>query len=280
MEKSVSAAPAKKRYPGRPAFRDRDVTGSRTLAAGLKVLQGFTQFEGPASVSDVARYTGMSVTRASRFLGTLAQAGFLQQDLSTGRFELGPATFGLAAFALGRIDGIRLAVDAMRRLTDATSFVSVLCVWGTNGPTVIRGERGTLDVAVRIREGVNLSTVATATGRIFLAHQDTADAQAVIDRDLAAWNARAPRGRRMKRGEVEGLRRQVRADGFAQAEGLRDPMLSAIAVPVFGSFGRLAMSLSLVGTRGAFLPGKDEAAAHLLKAAAKNLSAILGTVPG
>jgi DNA-binding IclR family transcriptional regulator len=224
----------KKSFPGRPASRSPEAAGSRTLATGLSLLKSFMQMKEPASVSEVARYTGMSVTRASRYMGTLALNGFLQQDQQTGKFDLGPAVLELGLHVFGRVDSLKLASDVMQRLTDATKLVSVLCVWGTNGPTVIRGERGQLDIAIRIREGVNLSIVATATGRIFLAYQESADVKSIIDRDLAVWNESAPRNQRLRRRDVEAIRQDVRRSGFARAEGLRVSALSAIAVPVFG----------------------------------------------
>ena len=162
----------KKSFPGRPVSRSPEAAGSRTLATGLSILRSFTQMKGPVSISEVARFSDMSVTRASRYVGTLAQSGFLVQDQKSGKFDLGPAILELGLFAFGRVDSIKLASDVMQRLTDDTRLVSILCVWGTNGPTVIRGERGQLDIAIRIREGINLSTVATATGWIFLAHQE------------------------------------------------------------------------------------------------------------
>jgi DNA-binding IclR family transcriptional regulator len=269
----------KKSFPGRPASRSPEAAGSRTLTTGLSLLKSFMQLKEPASVSEVARHTGMSVTRASRYMGTLALNGFLQQDQRTGRFDLGPAVLELGLHAFGRVDSLKLASDVMQRLTDATKLVSVLCLWGTNGPTVIRGERGELDIAIRIREGVNLSVVATATGRIFLAYQESADVKSIVDRDRAAWNEGVPRSQRLRRRDVDAIRQEVRRAGFARAEGLRVPALSAIAVPVFGSNARLAMSLSLVGTINSFVPDEDGAAAQALKSAARNLSGMLRGIP-
>jgi DNA-binding IclR family transcriptional regulator len=265
--------------PGRPASRSPEASGNRTLRIGLELLQAMARHDVPASVSEVARLTGMSVTRASRYVGTLAAAGFLQQDTNTGKFELGRAALELGITALGRIDGVKLASELMRPLTEATGLVSILCVWGSNGPTAIRWEQGRLDLAIRIREGLHLSTVITAAGRIFLAYHDADELRPILRRDFAAWNKAAPPDQRMTRADVEALRREVTTHGLARAVGLRNPSLAALAAPIFGPQGRLLMSITLVGITNAFDGTYDGIPAQELRTSALKLSRMLGDVP-
>lgn len=262
--------------PGRPPSRSAEEAGNRTLRVGLELLQTLAHRETPANVTEIARLSGMSVTRASRYVGTLAAAGFLQQDPETGKFALGSALMELGLAALGRIDGVKLASEFMRPLTEATGLVSILCVWGSNGPTAIRWEQGRLDLAIRIREGLHLSTVTTAAGRIFLAYHDRDELRPILRRDLQDWNRMAPPDQQLDRPAVEAMRSKITAQGLACAVGLRNPSLAALAAPVFGPGGRLAMSLTLVGMVHAFDASYDSPPARKLQKAAAELSQMLG----
>jgi DNA-binding IclR family transcriptional regulator len=64
------------------------------------------------------------------------------------------------------------------------SRISVLTMWGSNGPTVVRWEAGHLEAAIVTREGVNLSMVTTAAGQVFLAFMEADKIEHHLKRDL------------------------------------------------------------------------------------------------
>jgi DNA-binding IclR family transcriptional regulator len=212
-------------------------------------------------------------------LKSLTQAGFLQQDPSTGRYDIGLASIELGLAATARLDAVRLATDLMRPLTDATGLVSLLSVWGSNGPTVIKTEQGGLETAVRIREGVNLSLPITAVGRIFLAYMPAGEIKPLLQRDVAAWNAAAAKGERLDGAAIAKLQKEVRQHGLSRASGIRNPAVAAVAAPVFGQDGRMAMCLAVTGLIGSFDTSYDAEPAVQLKATAQRLSRMLGGLP-
>jgi DNA-binding IclR family transcriptional regulator len=263
------------RLPGRPTVRSPEEMGNRTMAVGLMVLQTVARMASPPSVSEVAHALGMPAARASRYLSSLTQSGFLRHDALTGRFDLGSAVIELGMLAMARTDAIRLALELMRPLTQETGLVSILYVWGSNGPTAIKWEQGPQYVPIRLREGLNISVLVTAAGRIFLAYHDPGEVRPILQKDLKDWNSRAAPGRKFSMKDVEALKEEVRERGMAQTVALNNPAIAALAAPIFGPEG-LVMVLTTVGVIGSFDPSHTGPAARALKATADKLSAMLG----
>ncbi len=250
--------------------------GNRTIVIGVRLLQAVSRMNGPATLTEIAQRTGMSVSRAYRYLTSLTQTGLLQHELETGKYDLGPAAIELGIAAMARVDAIRLASDIMRELTEQVHLVSILCVWGSNGPTVIKWEQGRLDLAVRIREGLNLPLPITASGRLFMAYLDVGQVQPLLERDIKAWNATAPAKKRLDKKAIEAIRKDVLKHRMACATGLRTPQTAALAAPIFDQDGRLSMTITLVGVIGSFDTAFDGAPAQALRAATDRLSHMLG----
>lgn len=265
------------RLRGRPSSSDSEQAGNRTMLVGLEVLRAVGHMSAPATLTEIARAIGMPVTRTSRYLASLTRADFLRHNPSTGRFELGPAIIELGVRALALMDEVRLATEHMGPLTASTELVSILYVWGSHGPTAIKWEWGPVSVPVRMREGLNVSVVTTAAGRVFLAYLDEAQVRPILKRDLRAWNSSSPKKKFTLNG-ITAMRRQIRRAGMASAEGLSNAALSALAAPVFGPNGQLIMSLALVGAVGTFDTSESGKPAKQLKAVAARLSRMFGGI--
>lgn len=251
------------------------MTGSRTILVGTALLKTIARLPRPATLSEIGRAGGLSASRAHRYLSALVQSEFVQFDVRTGTYSLGPASIELGATALAKLDAIGIASDAMRDLTEATRLVSHICVWGSNGPTVIRWEQGNLEAAIRIREGINLSLLTTSSGRVFLAYLDPKRVAERLARDVEAWNRRADRAERFTPAKIRALAQNVRDHGLACAIGMSNPRVAALSAPIFERDG-LAMSFTLSGIEGSFETRLDGEPARQLKAAAEHVSYRLG----
>jgi DNA-binding IclR family transcriptional regulator len=266
----------KSQLRGRPSTRASKEAGNRTLVTGVELLLALSRMNDPATLTQIAQRTGMQITRAYRYLTALNQTGLLRHDPATGKYDLGPAAIELGMAAMGRLDAVRVASDVMRRLTEEVNLVSILSVWGSNGPTVIKWEQGRLDLSVRIREGLNLPLTISATGRVFLANLEPAETKKLLERDVRAWNAAAPARDKLDRKKLDAIRKEVLRHGLACTLGLRTRHMGALAAPVFEQGGRLAMVIALIGVVGSFDSSHGGIPAGALKAATQRLSRMLG----
>lgn len=272
---NLAVAHGAPRRAGRPSTRSPDAAGVRTLLMGITLLKTIARLPEPANLSEIARRAQLPVSRAHRYLITLVQAGMLAVDPSTGLYTLGPAAVELGVAAMSNTDSLQIATNIMRGLTARTALVSVLTVWGSHGPTVVRWEQGKLEAAVRVREGINLSMLNTAGGQIFLAYLDPRTMAEQLERDLKAFNRAAPTAQRMNAEKIKALQNSIRANGMACVVGVRNPLVAAISAPVFDRSG-LIMSLTLTGIQGAFDTSPEGEPARHMKEAAREISGLLG----
>jgi DNA-binding IclR family transcriptional regulator len=248
--------------------------GIRSIVVGVKLLNTLASLGRPAPLSEIATAAGMSPTRTHRYLLGLAGTRLVEQNPVSGRYDLGPQIVELGVTALGRVDAVRLATDILAGLSERTRLASLICVWGTNGPTVIRWEQADLASAVRIREGRNLSLLRSASGRVFLAYEKAATVEPFVKRELASWSA--AQGKPMSPKQVEALRHEIRRQGLGRNVGEEGGNLAALSAPVFDANGRLALCVTIISSLGSFSPDYDGPEARTLKSAAAELSRRLG----
>jgi DNA-binding IclR family transcriptional regulator len=234
-------------------------------------------FDGPTTLTRIAEASNMLPSRAYRYLRGLCDAGLLEQENSSGRYDLGPETLNLGLAAISRIDPVRQALGALPLLTEETGLASLISVWGSHGPTVIRCEHANLTAPmIRIREGQILPLLQTAAGNLFLAHEArAADADQLV-REMAEWNAVHKGKDRMTARRIEEIKETVGKRGLARAVGLRTPMHANLAVPVFGRDGNMELAITLIGIRGSFDSAYKGVPAEKLLAVARGLSRKLG----
>ena len=258
----------------RKARSPRSAAGNRSVVVGVHLLKTIASLQGPASLGEIAKAAGLSASRTHRFLAGLIQTGLVEQNESTGHYDLGATIVELGLIALGRTDAVKLGSDALVTLTERTGLVSLLSTWGSNGPTLVKWEPGRLQTAVRLREGRNLPLLTTATGRVFLTHMPAGDTRPLLDRELKARNA--VKERALSAVEVEALRNQVLRRGIGQSSGEENPGLTALAAPVFDHEGRIVLVVTLLGILGTFSTEDDGEPARVLKMTADRLSRRLG----
>jgi DNA-binding IclR family transcriptional regulator len=251
-----------------PKTNAAEVTrGNRTILTAIRLLNILARAGGPVALTQVAETSNLSASRAYRYLRSLVDGGLLQQDPDTGRYDLGPGILSLGLAALGRLDPVRQATAILPELTAATGLVSVISVWGSNGPTVIKSEHGLLEAPVRIREGINFPLLSTAAGKVFLAFGEAALVRPLLERELAETKLAAKK--------LDTLRLEVRRRGLAAA--IRERASNAnLAAPVFDRDGKLQLVLTVTGTAGEFDAALDGTPARALKEAADRLSRHLG----
>jgi IclR family acetate operon transcriptional repressor len=237
-----------------------------SVARALALLDELGGAPDGLGVNELARRIGVNASTASRLLATL-EAGRMVERAPGGPYRLGLRLVALADGVLARLDVRDLARPRLRALVDATGETATLSVPGAaEAVTVdfVAAESSVVSVARLGRPSVGH---ATAAGKVVLAFGATAGAASgeltrFTDRTITDPDALAA--------EVE----RVRARGWAEAAGEREPDLNALAAPVFGRSGELAAVLGLQGPaarltaerRAAVLPALLDAAAELQRA--------------
>jgi DNA-binding IclR family transcriptional regulator len=243
---------------------------NRSVLVGADLLRTISRLGGGATLQEIADASGMLAARTHRYLVSLVKSGLLDHDAVTGRYDLGGLVLELGIAALGRLDGVRLGSEAIRRLSERLDMVAMLSVWGSNGATIVKSQMTRTDHIEYLREGQNLPLLTSATGRVFLAYLPSSETKAMLDKQASDTP--------MPAAEVDALRDEVRGRGLARNAGIsrRD----ALAAPVFDYQGRLAMVITIIVGAGTQAMELDGANAEALRGTAEALSRQLGARVG
>ena len=228
--------------------------GIQSIEIGLRLIDTLRDAPGPLSLKALATNARLPLSNCHRYCVSFVRSGYMQQDLRTGRYDLGPRLIAAGLAALGRSDAVAAATDALEALVDETGNTGQLAVWGDRGPTIVRWIDGRAAVRTSMNAGATLPLLTSATGRVFLGFLPRRQTAA-----LAAHEAMAGGG------DPDTLAAQTFARGIGHVEGDHIPGLSALAAPVLDAFGEAAAVIALVGTRDGIAP---EAAASLRSASA------------
>jgi len=250
-----------------PSRGPRPVGSVARAVAVIDVLAAHPQGLG---VNEVARQIGVNASTTSRLLATLEQGGILQRE-PRGPYRLGLRLVALADAVLDGLDIRDLGRPVLRSLVDDTGETATLSVPGAGEAVTIDFIAGDASVVGVARLGRRSVGHATATGKVVLAFADSGGALGSLTSftdktitDLA---------------QLERELGRVRAQGFAEAVGERDPDLVAVAVPVFDRAGSLAAILGVQGPVGRFTAARRKELLPVLRDAGAALTRGLGGKP-
>ncbi|MCR9220535.1 MAG: IclR family transcriptional regulator [Alphaproteobacteria bacterium] len=240
--------------------------GLQSVHTAVEVLQALVRGRGPMTLGEVAEASGLSASKAHRYLASFTAKGLVVQHGRSGAYALGRLAVDIGLAALGRMSLVNAAADGLPELSAKTGATALLSVWGPDGATIVRIERSERLVATALSLGARLPLLNSATGHVFLAHLPERVAAAELRREART----APVGRE----RPEAIRARVRAAGFASVDGQFIPGLAAIAAPVLDAQGWPEAAVSLIATDASLTDASGAAVAALT-----DFARAVGTAP-
>jgi DNA-binding IclR family transcriptional regulator len=210
-----------------------------SVARALALLEELRDSEAGLGVNDLARRIGVNPSTASRLLGTLQGAGFVQRD-GSGPYRLGLALVTLADRVLSRLDLQALARPVLVELMEATGETATLSLPGEREAITVDSVPSRASVVSMARLGRPSVSHATAVGKVMLAF---GGGPLPRERDMTALTVRTITDRADLAAEVVAVRER----GYGTVFGEREVDVNAIAAPVFGRDGELAAILGVQG---------------------------------
>lgn len=250
--------------------------GIQSIEVGGTLLQALVDAGAPLPLRELALRAGMSSAKAHPYLVSFGALGLIEQDPLTGRYGLGPFALQLGLVSLQLLSPVRIAIPAITALGDAIGHTVALAVLGTHGPTIVYIHESSRPIHVNMRAGTVMSTVNTATGRVFAAYLPEKRAQHLIARELKEPAVIAQAAARRPKPELDALLADVRARGMARAVGEPIPGINALSAPVFDHTRGIALAVTAIGPAGSFDPAWDGPLAHALRQCAAGVSQRLG----
>lgn len=137
----------------------------QSFTRGLRVINAFTGF--PLTLSEVAVRAELSPAAASRYLATLADLGYLEQDGSL--FRATSKLLELAQPYLKSNEPMRRATPILRQLSDEVGETTTLTQYSHGEVINVLASQAEQELSIRVDIGRHLPAYCTAMGRAMLA---------------------------------------------------------------------------------------------------------------
>jgi IclR family pca regulon transcriptional regulator len=196
-------------------------------------------------ISDLATELDLSRSTTHRYVLTLSELGYLEQQASR-KYRLGHRAADVGMAALNSLDVRRHAqslLDELRESTSSTVGLAVLdgaeivCVERTSG-----SESGKAEVNLGVGVGSRLPVHCTAAGKLLLAYIPEFEQRVVLaETKLAKHGPNTITSKRQLREELA----EIGSNGLAIANGEFAAELCAIAAPVRDEAGDVVAAVGL-----------------------------------
>jgi IclR family pca regulon transcriptional regulator len=244
------------------------------------ILSALSERQPVLGIADIARAVNLSKSTTYRYVSTLTQLDYLNQDPDTKKYSLGSRAVDLGFAAINSMELTRIAARPLQALADDTGYtVSMVVLDGGDIVYVDRrrsGRASEFGMELNLHIGSRLPAYCTAMGKVLLAYRDQAALRAILDRtDLAR---RGPKTITAREQLMSALTR-VRHTGLAVNDEELTPGLRALAAPVRDRSGTVIASVGIVVNLATWNASIEAIVARLeapLRAATADISSHLG----
>jgi IclR family pca regulon transcriptional regulator len=223
---------------------------SQSLERGLAILSSFSADRQVIGVSEVAQELGLTRSTAHRYIATLAQLGYLQQDAATRKYALGPRVLDLGFTAINSMELRHVAAPHLQRLCDETGHTVNMAILDDVDIVYVERFRASRrhqnEIDLDLHVGSRLPAYCTSMGKVLLAFMPDAEQAELLRR--ITFTRRGPNTLTTKAALLAELRR-VRVTGIAVNNEELAYGLRSVAVPVIAASGEAVAAVNLAAHR-------------------------------
>ena len=250
--------------------------GIQSIEVGTRLLRSLAANGRSMMLRDLARNSGMPAAKAHRYLVSFMRMGLVEQDPSTGRYDLGGFALELGLASLARLDPVRLAAPILDDLCEQIDETVALAMWGNYGATCVRWVEAGGPVTIALRTGVVFPLTSSATGLAFAAFYKSPYLKKHLDAELRAAAEATQTDIATLKVNLDEQLQEIRTHGIARASGSFTPGINGFSTPVFDHNNRMVAAITSLGTIGHFNTDWNSALATRIKEAAATLTYRLG----
>ena len=228
-----------------------------------------------ATLSELARETGLAVATVSRLMGTLEQAGAAVRENKT--YRIGPTIVTLAGADTPTFDLLSLATVHLNGLLGVTGETAGIAE-SVGVDHVHLGQVATLhDVSVRDWTGVRVAAHSGCIGFVLMAYWDAAAVDAYLETELEQFSPSTLTAA----ADITPLLATVRRQGWLWTVDQYAVGVTTVAAPILDRNGEAVASLYVHGPSYRFPPdGQRDVLGAEVAERAQAISTVLGYRPG
>jgi IclR family acetate operon transcriptional repressor len=215
---------------------------TRAVTRAFDILGAFTPGEPDLSLAAMAAKVSLPKATALRLLVCLTQAGFVEQDVASGRYRLGLRAFEIGAGYLAGLEVDGVARPYLEQMANEFNETSTLGVRDGTDVVYIAMVRGESELGLQTRIGARRPVYCTAMGKALIAQMSKAELEALF----AGY--RFVRYTERTIGSLTALRREltiVHQRGWAEDDQERLIGLRTVAAPIRDFSGNVVAAISM-----------------------------------
>lgn len=212
-----------------------------TVSKALGLLDFLGQSHAPKGLTELARLAGFDKATTRRLLLELAANGFVEQDMQSRDYALGPALQMLGRAREERFPLLRISqpiVSALSEKTGETVHTAEYCAGVLLSVCI---EHSPKTVRVSLEPGQKLPLHSTASGFAFLAASAPAFTEAAARKPLQPYTAKTPSGR----DALMAIVRQTAARGYSVSNETMEEGVHSVAAAICDPSGRPAGTIAV-----------------------------------
>ena len=246
-----------------------------SAAKTLELMEFFTSQRPEIGLSQLCRLAKSDKATTYRRLQSLVDTGFVEQNVSTRCYRLGPALLQLAQtreITVPRKAAVEGPVQELANATGETSHVSVLSGKALYRLLAVESPQHSIRVIVDIQ---TFPLHATSSGLCALAF-GSAELLDVAKLNLTSYTSNTPTTAKALNTAIKGARQR----GFSRVTGGFEEDVCSMAAPLFDQTGLFAGAVAVASVATRFTPDLEQTImAHLCVASRQITRNWGGTVP-
>lgn len=200
-----------------------------------------------ASLTDICRDLGIHKSKGFSILHTLQKYRFVEKDLESKTYFLGPGLLPLSRKVLDNVDLSSIVAPFLDNLARETSSTAILGLVSEDHVFVVAKKQGNLDVEVTIAIGHRFRLTAGAHGKAIVAFMPPPERERILNHKNLYFHGEPER---LNRKRLSQELDRCRKTGYAKDLGGLLPGINALSSPIMAANGRVVACIILIGTFG------------------------------
>nr|WP_197970039.1 IclR family transcriptional regulator [Mesobacillus harenae] len=216
----------------------------KSVSRALDIVTLVSLKKGGLGVTEIAKQIDINKSSVYRILSTLAQYGYIEQDMDTGRYKLGYKFLEISSKLLDSIDIRAEARPYLLELEQVTNEVIHLVVYDQGEVVYIEKLEGNETLRMHSKVGKRAPMHCTSVGKAILANLPSNIVMEILDRKgLPVHTDKTIINKDAFLKELEMVRRK----GYALDLEENEYGITCIAVPIFDHLGKAVSAVSISG---------------------------------
>lgn len=238
----------------------------QSVAVAFEILEALSQSPEPLGVTELARRLGQTKARVHRHLANLRGMGFVSQNASSERYQLGWKIYRLGMSVAENFGLRRIVHPHLLRLSTESRQTALLAMPANADVIVVDSIQSNNQVVISVRPGAVIPAPSSALGRVMLAFAPDSVREAVLAAPVTPLTQQTI----VDRATLDKQLAAIRRDWYAVAISERLHGIAALAAPIFDDRDEVIAAIGLVGSQTDIpSPPPPELVQHVQYAAAQ-----------